>query len=101
MADRVRVRRLTPEEVQRLQRLVHRGAAAGGNVVRWQRATMILASAAGNSVPVIARLLAADEGTVREVIHRFNKVGLACLDPEWVGGRSRLFTSADEDLVAA
>lgn len=48
---------------------------------------MILASASGNRVPVIAQLVQADEDTVREVIHRFNEIGLACLDPRWAGGR--------------
>jgi hypothetical protein len=32
---------------------------------------MLLASAGGNRVPVIARLVQADEDTVRDVIHRF------------------------------
>lgn len=27
---------------------------------------------------------------MREVIHRFNEIGLACLDPQWAGGRPRL-----------
>lgn len=71
MADRVKVRRLSPAEEQRLRRIVRRGESkAGGNVVRWRRATMLLASAGGNTVPVIARLVVADEDTVREVIHR-------------------------------
>jgi transposase len=102
MAERVKVRRLSPAEGQRLQRIVRRGESQqGGNVVRWRRAVMILASAGGNSVPVIARLVAADEDTVREVIHRFNEIGLDCLDPEWAGGRPRLLDSGDEDFVAA
>lgn len=42
---------------------------------------MLLASAGGNRVPAIARLVQADEDTVREVIHRFNEIGLAALDP--------------------
>jgi transposase len=42
---------------------------------------MLLASAGGNRVPVIAQLVQADEDTVRDVIHRFNEIGLACLDP--------------------
>jgi hypothetical protein len=50
---------------------------------------MLLASADGNRVPVIAQLVPADEDTVRDVIHRFNEIGLACLDPRWAGGRSR------------
>jgi transposase len=60
---------------------------------------MLLASAGGNRVPVIARLIQADEDTVREVIHRFNEIGLACLDPRWAGGRPRLLTPDDEDFV--
>jgi transposase len=102
MAERVRVRRLSPAEGQRLQRIVRRGESkTGGNVVRWRRATMLLASAGGNPVPVIARLVAADEDTVREVIHRFNKIGLDCLDPDWAGGRPRLLNDGEEDLIAA
>lgn len=100
MADRVKVRRLSPAEGQRLQRIVRRGVSkAGGNVVRWRRAMILLASAGGNTVPVIARLVAADEDTVREVIHRFNDIGLDCLDPHWAGGRPRLLDAADEKLV--
>lgn len=102
MADRVKVRRLSPAEGQQLLRIVRRGEPKQvRSVVRWRRATMLLASAGGNSVPVIARLLAADEDTVREVIHRFNEIGLDCLDPEWAGGRPRLLCSGDEDFVAA
>lgn len=100
MADRVKVRRLTPEEGQRLQRIVRRGESkSGSNVVRWRRATILLASAGGNTVPIIARLVAADEDTVREVIHRFNEIGLDCVDPHWAGGRPRLLTVDDENLV--
>ncbi len=40
----------------------------------------------------------ADEDTVRDVIHRFDEIGLACLDPQWAGGRPRLL-SPDEDFV--
>lgn len=102
MAERVKVRRLTPEEGQRLLRIVRRGESAqGGNIVRWRRATMILASAGGNTVPVIARLLAAEEDTVREVIHRFNEIGLQALDPQWAGGRPRLLSDDDEAFVVA
>ena len=36
---------------------------------------VVLASAGGNSVPVIARLVAADEYTVRAVIHRVTNSG--------------------------
>jgi transposase len=60
---------------------------------------MLLASAGGNSVPVIARLVQADEDTVRDVIHCFNEIGLACLDPRWAGGRPRLLSDVDEDFL--
>ncbi len=60
---------------------------------------MLLASAGGDRVPVIAQLVQADEDTVRDVIHRFNEIGLACLDPQWAGGRPRLLKSDDEDFV--
>ncbi|GGT30298.1 hypothetical protein GCM10010286_64310 [Streptomyces toxytricini] len=36
-----------------------------------------------------SQLVQADEDTVRDVIHRFNEIGLACLDPSMAGGRPR------------
>ncbi|GHI01785.1 IS630 family transposase [Streptomyces cellostaticus] len=67
--------------------------------MRYRRAMMLLASAGGNRVPVIAQLVQADEDTVRDLIHRFNEIGLACLDPKWAGGRPRLLKPDDEDFV--
>ncbi|WP_244206807.1 IS630 family transposase [Streptomyces swartbergensis] len=96
MAEPVEVRRLTDQEGQRLQQSVRRGSTSS---VRYRRAMMILASAGGNRVPVIAKLVQADEDTVRDVIHRFNDIGLACLDPQWAGGRPRLLSRDDEDFV--
>jgi transposase len=60
---------------------------------------MQLASAGGNRVPVIAQLVQAEEDTVRGVVHRLNEIGLACLDPQWAGGRARLLSPDDEDFV--
>jgi hypothetical protein len=56
--------------------------------VRVRRAMIIMASASasGTLVPAIAWLVAADEDTVRDVIYAFNEMGLAALDPRWVGG---------------
>lgn len=96
MAEPVRVRRLTDQEGRRVQQIVRRGST---NSVRYRHAMMLLASAGGNRVPVIARLVAADEDTVRDVIHRFNEIGLACLDPRWAGSRPRLLSDDDEDFV--
>lgn len=61
--------------------------------VHYSRAVVLLASAGGNRVPVTARLVAADEDTVRDLIDRFNEIGLVCLDPEGVGGRPRLLSA--------
>jgi len=98
VAEPVRVRRLTDQEGQRLQQIVRRCSTSS---VRYRRAMMLLASAGGNRVPVIAQLVQADEDTVRDVIHRFNEIGLACLDPRWAGGRPRLLGHDDEDFVVA
>ena len=46
---------------------------------------IIMASASGTLAPAIARLVASDEDTVRDMIHLFNEKGLAALDPQWAG----------------
>ncbi len=102
MADLVRVRRLSDEEGQRLLRIVRRGEPkTTKSVVRYRRAMVVLASAGGNTVPAIARLVAADEDTVREVIHRFNELGMRALDPRWAGGRPRRISAEDEAFLVA
>ena len=58
---------------------------------------IIMASASGTPVGAIARLVAADEDTVRDVVHLFNAKGLAALDPRWAGGRPRLIS--DDDIA--
>ena len=61
---------------------------------------IIMASASGTLVPAIARLVAADEDTVRDVIHLFNQKGLAALvDPRWAGGRPRLISDGDIEVI--
>ncbi len=85
MAEPVRARRLTDDEGRRLTQIVRRGR---GNPIRVRRATIILASSSGTPVTSIARLVAADEDTVRDVIHAFNQRGLTALDPRWAGGVS-------------
>jgi transposase len=100
MSELVKVRRLTEEEGRRLQRLVRRGEGKGtASVVRYRRALVILASAGNNTVPVIARLVQTSPDRVREVIHRFNEMGLACLDPKWAGGRPRRISPEDETFI--
>jgi len=98
MAEPVRARRLTDQEGSRLQQIVRRGKHGS---VRVRRAMIIMASASGTPVAAIARLVAADEDTVRDVIHLFNAKGLAALDPRWAGGRPRLISDDDVQVIAA
>jgi transposase len=62
---------------------------------------IIMASASGTLVPAIARLVAADDDTVRDVIHLFNVKGLAALDPRWAGGRPRMISEDDVAVIVA
>src|SRR3954467_3333101 len=89
MAEPVRARRLTDDEGRRLQQIVRRGKHG---TIRVRRALIIMASASGTPVPPVARLVAAPGDPVRDVIHRFNEIGLRALDPDskigaWVGRR--------------
>ena len=58
---------------------------------------MVLASSSGTPVPAIARLVAADDDTVRDVIHAFNHKG----SPRWTltGRAGRPAGSADDDVA--
>jgi len=100
MAEPVRARRLTDQEGSRLRQIVRQGKHGS---IRVRRAMIIMASASGTPVPTIARLVAADEDTVRDVIHLFNAKGLAALDPRWAGGRVLMvgFTADPDVLVSA
>jgi transposase len=91
-------RRLTDEEGRRLQHIVRRGKHGS---VQVRRAMMMIASASGIPVPSIARLVAADEDTVRDVIHLFNAKGVAALDPQWAGGRPRMISDEDVEVIVA
>ena len=98
MAEPVRARRLTDQEGRRLLQIVRRGKHGS---VRVRRAMIIMASASGTLVPAIARLVAAGEDTVRDVIHAFNARGLAALDPRRAGGRPRLISDGDIEVIVA
>lgn len=98
MAEPVRARRLTDAEGQRLTQIVRRGKHG---TIRVRRAMIIMASSSGTPLPAIARLVAADEDTVRDVIHAFNQRGLAALDPQWAGGRPRLISDEDITFIVA
>ena len=60
---------------------------------------VVLASAGGNDVDAIARLVQTSPDRVREMIHRFNDLGMRSLDPQWAGGRPRQITTTDRELI--
>ena len=101
MAERVRVRRVSDEEGWQLQQIVRRGGKSDRSIVKWRRAMVVLASAGGNDVATIARLVQTSPDRVREMIHRFNDLGMRSLDPQWAGGRPRQITMTDRALIVA
>jgi transposase len=68
------VRALTDEERTTLKTGLR---SSDGVVVR--RCQMLLASARGERVPQIAAVVGGDEKTVRQLLHRFNRLGLEAL----------------------
>jgi RimJ/RimL family protein N-acetyltransferase len=98
VAGPVRARQLSDEEGRRLLQIVRRGKHG---LVRVRRGMIIMASASGTRVPAIARLVAAGEDTVRHVIHLFSAKGLAALDLRWAGGRARLISDEDIEVIVA
>jgi transposase len=99
MAERVKVRRLNDAEGRELQRIVRRGGRTDWSIVKWRRAMVVLASAGGNDVAAIARLVQTSPDRVREMIHRFNDLGMRSLDPQWAGGRPRQITTSDRKVI--
>jgi transposase len=85
-------------EGRQLQQVVRRGGGkTDRSVVKWRRAMVVLASAGGNDVAAIARLVQTFPDRVREMIHRFNDLGMRSLDPQ--GGRPRQITTTDRALI--
>src|SRR3954454_13080995 len=102
MSKPVRVRRLSEHEGRVITQVVRRGGGRSEkSIVKWRRALVVQASAGGNTVPVIARLVATSEDRVREMIHRFNDVGMRSLDPQWAGARPRQITTDDVAFIVA
>src|SRR5215203_1780111 len=101
MSKPVQVRRLNDVEGRQLQQIVRRGGKSDKSIVKWRRALVVLASAGGNDVAAIARLVQTSEDRVREMIHRFNETGMRSLDPQWAGGRPRQITTTDRQLIVA
>ena len=82
-----------------MQQIVRRGGKTDRSIVKWRRAMVVLASAGGNDVVAIARLVQTSPDRVREMIHRFNDLGMRSLDPQWAGGRPRQITTTDRQLI--
>jgi transposase len=89
VTERPRVREIDDDEGRRLVRIVRRG---GGSVVTWRRAQMVLLSAQGMDVAVIAKVALTREDRVRDVIRDFNADGFSSLYPRYRGGRPPKFT---------
>jgi transposase len=102
MTQPLRVRRLTDDEGREITRIVRRGGGrTDKSIVKWRRALVVQASAGGNRVPVIAKLVSTSEDRVREMIHRFDDEGMRSLDPQWAGGRPRQITTDDVAFIVA
>jgi transposase len=99
MNNPVRVRRLNDAEGRQLQQIVRRGGKSDRSIVKWRRAMVVLASAGGNDVAAIAGLVQTSPDRVREMIHRFNDIGMRSLDPQWAGGRPRQIMTTDRRLI--
>ena len=91
------VRDLSSEEGNRLKRL----SKTAKHAAKRERALICWASATGQSVPVIARLVGSDESHVRKVIHAFNERGFRSLDPDYRGGRPRRIAEAERERIVS
>ena len=88
MVGRVRVREISNDEGNRLLRIVRRSS---GSVVTWRRAQMVLLSAQGMDVAMIATVTFTSPDRVRDVLHNFNADGFDSLRPRYAGGRPPKF----------
>lgn len=96
MAERVRVREISNEEGQRLLRMVRR---CSGSVVTWRRAQMVLLSAQGMDVAMIAQVSFTSADRVRDVLRNFNADGFDALRPRYAGGRPPKFATAQREQI--
>ena len=91
MVHRVQVRAIDDHEGNKLLRIVRRGS---GSVVTWRRAQMVLLSAQGMDVAMIATVTFTSPDRVRDVLHNFNADGFDSLRPKYAGGRPPKFDLA-------
>jgi transposase len=96
VVHRVQVRAIDNDEGNRLLRMVRRSS---GSVVTWRRAQMVLLSAQGMDVPMIAEVTFTSPDRVRDVIHNFNADGFDSLQPKYAGGRPPKFDLAQRAQI--
>ena len=96
MREGIRVREISPEEGNRLLRIVRRSS---GSVVTWRRAQMVLLSAQGMDVAQIAKVAFTSPDRVRAVLHNFNADGFDALYPKYAGGRPPTFTLPERQEI--
>ena len=96
MAQRVHVREIDNDEGNRLLRIVRRSS---GSVVTWRRAQMVLLSAQGMDVTMIAQVTFTSPDRVRDVLHNFNADGFDSLRPRYAGGRPPKFDVEQREQI--
>ncbi len=89
VTERLHVHEIDDDEGQRLVRIIRRGS---GSVVTWRRAQMVLLSAQGMDVAVIAKVAFTSEDRVRDVSRNFNVDGFETLYPKYRVGHPPKFT---------
>lgn len=88
--------RVVTEEGQWLQRTTR----TSKNPVRPRRATIVMASTRGLSVPDIAAMFATTEGYVRRVVHDFNERGFAALNPKVSSRRPKRIDETTREQIS-
>jgi len=94
----IRVRELTVEEAEAIERLTRSRTEAARKV---ERAKIIWLSHEGQSVPAIATELHLDPENIRNRLKRFNATGLAALDDAPRSGRPATYTPTEVGEVVA
>jgi transposase len=94
----IRVRDLTPEEVETIKRVAHARTERARDV---ERAKIVWLSRQGQRVAAIAQDLHVHRDTVRFWLKRFNTNGLAGLQDEARSGRPDIYTSEQIGAVIA
>jgi transposase len=92
----IRVREMTSEESQAIERLAR---ARNEPASRVARAKMVAMSQQGLSVPAIAKQLGLGEKRVRDWVRRFNAQGLAGLEDKPRSGRPARYTLEQVGVV--